>query len=377
MYHISIATLLVSITQVPYTADIMAHERMGIYAYISIFESLAKLGVCYALIISPMDRLVFYAILLAVVQILVALFYRVYCARQFDEAHLLSSFNKPIFKRMMSFSGWNIIANIVETIKLQGIVVLMNMFFLPAVVGAQAFANQVSSALMQFVTNFRTAINPQIIKLYAAGDYEGSRKLTLNTTVYVYDLILLLGLPCILAMPKILDIWLVEVPDYTVIFCQYAIAYNILSTFSAAFYIPMMASGKVKTNSLAGLFFGIGQFILLYVILKFGGGVMWVQYLNISIAIVFGFFVKPWILVREVDYSISEMLHCYWVCLKITVTSLVLPLVCLFTLDMDSLLNNVILVIVSIVSISATALIFMDKQTRLKLFTFIKSKITH
>lgn len=375
VYHISIATLLVSITQTPYTADIIAHEKMDIYAYISIFEAVAKLFVCVFIAYSPIDKLVFYALLLAIVQIIVALFYRLYCVVQFPEARLCKLFDKVIFKEMLSFSGWNIIANVVETIKLQGIVVLMNMFFMPAIVGAQAFATHLSSALMQFVTNFRTAINPQIIKLYAAGEYEKSRKLTMSTTVYVYDLILFLGLPCIMVMPKILELWLVEVPNYTCIFCQYVIAYNILSTFSAAFYIPMMASGNVKTNSIAGLVFGIGQFILLYVILFFGGGVMWVQYLNISIAIVFGFIVKPWILVREVEYTYSEIVKCFLDCFKITIVALILPIILYSILDMSELSNNIAVLFITMVSVAMSAFVFMEKYHRSRLLKFIKIKI--
>lgn len=375
VYHISVLTLLVSVTQVPYTADIMAHERMGIYAYISIFEAVAKLVICLMLVYSPIDKLVFYAILLAFVQILVALLYRLYCVRKFDESHLSFAFDKTIFKSMMSFSGWNIIANIVETLKLQGIIVLMNMFFLPAVVGAQAFANHMSSTLMQFINNFRTAINPQIIKLYAAGDYEGSRNLTLSTTVYVFDLILLLGLPCILVMPKILDIWLVEVPDYTVVFCQFVIIYNILSTFSAAFYIPMMASGKVKSNSLAGLLIGIGQFVVLYIILRHEGDVMWVQYVNISIAILFGFIVKPWILVKEVGYGIAEIFRCFWVCFKITVLSLVPPCAFLLLCGNEGLLNNIILFMVTLCSVTVVAILFMESSVKKKLASFVLQKL--
>lgn len=141
----------------------MAHERMGIYAYISIFEAIAKLLVVYLLSISHYDRLVVYAILIAIVQVVVAMLYRIYCRRHFIESKLQLIFEKDIFRSMMGFSGWNIMANLSETLNLQGVVVLINLFFAPYVVAAQAIANQVSGTMMQFVNNFRTAINPQII----------------------------------------------------------------------------------------------------------------------------------------------------------------------------------------------------------------------
>ena len=168
---------------------------------------------------------------------------------------------------MMGFSGWNVLANLSETLKNQGYLVLLNMFFQPVVVAAQTISNQVAGAMMQFIGNFRTAINPQIIKYYAVEDYESSKQLTLSTTVLVFDLVLLLGLPTTFVMNTIMSIWLVEVPAYAVIFTQYVIINRIISTFDASFYIPMMAASKVKTNSLLSVFLGPGSFIVLYVII--------------------------------------------------------------------------------------------------------------
>lgn len=157
----------------------MAYEKMDIYAYLSIFEAVAKLLVVYLLVIAPYDKMLFYAILIAVVQILLASFYRFFCVSKFQECRLNLSFDKSIFKKLMGFSGWNITANIAEVLKAQGVIVLINMFFQPAIVAAQAIGNQITNAMMQFINNIRTAVNPQIIKLYASGDYEGSKRLTL------------------------------------------------------------------------------------------------------------------------------------------------------------------------------------------------------
>ena len=378
VYHISIITMVMNITQVPYTSDIMAHERMGIYAYVSIFEAFGKLAVCYAITMTAFDKLVMYAVLLAVIQIVVILAYRLYCIRNFEESHLTKTFNRSVFKEMMSFSGWNIIANITEMLNHQGVVVLMNLFFQPAIVGAQAFATQMSNAMMQFVTNFRQALNPQIIKKYAAQDYEGSKKLTLTTTIYVFDLILLLGLPCIFAMPKILDIWLVEVPDYALFFCRWFIIYNILLTFSTAFYIPMMAAAKVKTNSYASVVLGIGKFVLLYVIWDLGANVEWVQYFGIISCCIYGFIVKPYILVNEcMGYTYRDILECVLTCCKITVVATILPMIIYVFMDKDSLWQNAFLVLTTIITVAISALLFMDATQRQKLCQFAMNKLKH
>jgi len=376
VFQLSIFTTFVSITQVPYTATIMAHEHMGIYAYISIFEAISKLVVCYLLSISSMDRLVFYAILIAIVQISVILFYWGYSTRSFKESKLLLVFDKSILKSMMGFSGWNILANISNMLGHQGTLVLINMFFSPVVVAAQAIAGQVSGAMLQFVNNFRTAINPQVIKLYAAGNKKESKRLTLETTVYCFDLILLLGLPAIIVMDRLMHVWLVEVPDYAVAFTQWIIARQIIGTFSASFYIPMMAANKMKTNSAAAVYLGIGEFVVLYVFFNMGFGPMWIQYLGIFVTIGFSMIVKPWVLIREIDYSLKEIGLCYWICLKTLALALLISLPIVYYLS-DSIVDTVIKACVTIVAVALSSYMFLGKQTKDKLKLFVKSKISN
>ena len=156
-YHISIFTAVIAITQVPYTSVIIAHENMKIYAYLGVFEAVAKLVIVYLLVISSTDRLVFYACLVGLVQLLVALFYRFYCIRHYVESHITRTFDKNILRGMLSFSGMSLLANAAQVLSVQGLVVLMNMFFQPVVVAAQAIGNQLTGALMQFINNLQTA----------------------------------------------------------------------------------------------------------------------------------------------------------------------------------------------------------------------------
>ena len=375
-YHISIITSIILITQVPYTSLIMAHERMGIYAYISILEAIAKLSVVYLIGISRYDKLIVYAILLAAVQILIAFIYRIYCVRNFPESKLGLIFNKSVFKSMMGFSGWNVLANLSETLKNQGYLVLLNMFFQPVVVAAQTISNQVAGAMMQFIGNFRTAINPQIIKYYAVEDYESSKQLTLSTTVLVFDLVLLLGLPTTFVMNTIMSIWLVEVPAYAVIFTQYVIINRIISTFDASFYIPMMAASKVKTNSLLSVFLGPGSFIVLYVIFKLGGNVMWLQYISIITIFIYSFIIKPWILVHEVKgYRFRDLIPCYFICAKVALSSTILTYCTYLLIGNSTLKNSILLFILSASIVCIASYIFMDKSMRMKINDLILCKV--
>lgn len=248
------------------------------------------------------------------------------------------------------------------------------MFFSAPVVAAQALANQVSAAMMQFVNNFRTALNPQIIKLYAAGDRDGSKQLTLKTTVYCFDLILMLGLPAIMAMNQLLDLWLVEVPEYAVVFIQYIIVRNIIGTFSAAFYIPMMAANRIKSNSMAAVYLGIGEFVLLYILLKLGFGVMWVQYMSLFLVFGFSFVVKPYILYKEIDYTIKELLGCYWNCAKVLLLSLAIAIPARMWFD-ETLWQSCVFVLIVVLSVIISSYVFLDTEAKVKIQQLVASKI--
>lgn len=376
VYHISILTMVISVTQTPYSSMIMAHEKMGVYAYVGIYEAIAKLLIIYLLVISPFDKLVFYACLVALVQLSTAIFYRIYCRLHYKESKLKLSFDKEIFKSLISFSGWNIVANLSNTLKMQGYIVLLNLFFQPVVVAAQAIGNQVAGAMMSFINNFRLAINPQIIKNYAAGDFEESKKLTLSTTILVFDLVLLLGLPSIFVMPMIMDIWLVEVPEYAVVFSQFIIMQRIISVFDTSFYIPLMASGKVKSNSIYAVFFGIGSFVLLYLIFKLGGGVMWLQYIALIVIIIYSFYIKPSLLIKEVEgYHFKDFLPCYFTCFKVATLSIGVTYVAYLFLGNDKIVPSVILFMVSAFAVTISSYLFLDKSMKVKVRSIITQRI--
>lgn len=375
---ISVVTTFVSITQVPYTAVIIARENMSIYAYIGLFEAAAKLGIVYLLSIANWDKLFFYAILVAVVQILVAMFYRFYCVRHYEESHLVWHFDKPIFKEMMTFSSWSLIANISQMMGTQGLTVVLNMFFNPVVVAAQSIGNQISNALYQFRSNFSTAVNPQVIKLYSTEQYTESRKLTFEASIYIFDMMLLLSLPIIVLMEPILNIWLVEVPDYAVIFSQWILIAHLFGTYSWTLYIPMVASGKLKENSYASVFVTIFGVIALYFMFKAGWDVMWVQYMALAQTIAYSFIVKPIILCKRIpDYKPIYFFENTWSMLKVAAFPVVISIVIYKYWLVTGFGVMALQAILIMAAVALSSVIFMDKLMRQKLFNLVKSKLHH
>ena len=372
---ISVFTTIVSITQVPYTAVIIARENMSIYACVGLFEAFTKLAIAYLISITYFDRLIYYAILLALVQIITALIYRFFCVRKYSESRLTRKFDKYIFKEMMSFSSWSLIANFSQILGNQGLTVVLNMFFSPVVIAAQAIANQISNAITQFRNSFTTAIAPQVIKLYSLEQFAESRKLNLETTVYVYDLMLFLCLPIIVFMEPILNIWLVEVPKYTVILSQYTLICQLTGVFNVSLYTAMTASGRLKENSIASIFVTILGVLGLYFMFKSGWDVIWVQYMALFQSVVYSFIVKPAILCKYVpDYTWKEIMLCTWQMIKTSFVPLITSILIYRFFIPKSIIMMIFDCMIIMLSVCISSFAFMDKVMRTKLINLVKNR---
>lgn len=246
VYQIAILSFVFQIINVPYHASIIAHERMNVYAWVSILDVALKLGIAYVISVSPIDKLILYSLLILMTSVVMFLFYSVYSKRHFKECVFHFIINKGKFKEMFSFAGWNIIGNMAFTLRTQGSNILLNMFFGPAVNAARGVAHQVDSAVEQFVTNFQTASNPQIVKSYAQKQYSETMQLVSQCSKFSFFLMILLGLPIIFQVDYILSIWLADVPEYTAIFVQLILLNGIIDSLSKALKTHVKATGNVK-----------------------------------------------------------------------------------------------------------------------------------
>lgn len=374
VYQISILSTMISILQVPFTSEIMAHEEMNVYAYLGIYEACAKLAVVFLIIYTTFDKLICFAVLQCVVVLSVFCFYVYYSKKRFQEVTFQKYFDKNIFKSILKFSGWNIIANLSNTLMSQGVIMLFNLFFAPVVVAAQAISNQISNALMQFVNNVRQAVNPQVIKLYADKQYYESQQLTFMSAEYIFDLLLLLGVPCIMVMPALLDLWLVDVPDYAVAFAQLIIIQDILGNFSAAFYTPMLAANKLSKNSIASVFLCLMQFVLLWILFAQGVGPLWARYLALLSSVIFSFVVKPYILWKDIDYNLKDIYKCLWQCMKIMLSVIIMCVGIYLLIPQTTLLHSLLVILLSILTVICCAYAYMDSKMRAKTIGILSSK---
>lgn len=259
----SILGMIVGFTQVPYNATIIAHEKMDIYAYVELVNVFLKLGIVYLLNIGNLDKLVLYAFLVLLVNVIVAIIYRIYCLRHYEECKFKFNFNKDISKSLLSFSLYNLFGNMGVVVNTQGTNFVINMFFGVIYNAAASIGTIVSNVVTGFASNVMTAFRPQITKSYALDDIPQFQSLILwaiKSMLLIYSLI---AIPIGFAINEVLSIWLKEVPTYADVFCKLLLISTFFETLRFVIIVGIHATGAVKFASLStGIIFILNPFII-------------------------------------------------------------------------------------------------------------------
>ena len=268
--HCASITTLISLINVPFNATIVAHEKMSAFAYMSILEAIFKLAICFAIYISPIDKLITYACLGVLVSIIIRLVYWIYCKKHFEECKGKVRFNKVLFKEIWGFAGWNMFGQTSWILNTQGINMLMNIFFGVVVNAARGVAVQVNGVIQHFVSNFMMALNPQITKSYAAGDKETAFRLACRGCRFSFYIMFILALPIMIESHQILELWLGTPPAQADAF----VVWTILSTFPSllgnTLVTLQMANGNIRHYQIWITIFGCLPFPLTWIAFKLG-----------------------------------------------------------------------------------------------------------
>lgn len=250
VFHFSILTFAVNLISVPYNAAIVAHEKMSAFAYISILETVGKLLVAYLIMISPIDKLIFYGLLMLLVALLVRFSYTYYCKRNFEECSYHFIWDKQLIKQMFGFAGWNFIGSSSAVLRDQGGNILLNLFFGATVNAARGIAYQVFTAIYSFATNFMTALNPQITKSYAAGNYDYMMNLVFKGSRFASYLLFMMSLPVFINTGYILNFWLDTVPEKTEIFVRLILIFAMSEVISRPLVTAQLSTGNIRNYQL-------------------------------------------------------------------------------------------------------------------------------
>lgn len=270
VFQFSIFSFVTNVLNIPYNSAIVAHERIGLYAYVSIFECVVKLAIAISLTYVVFDKLIFYAAGIFILMFIQRLFYRVYCYRQFEECRdVRISWNSEIGKGLLGYSGWNLMGTLSKMGRNQGLNVLMNMFYGTLLNAAHGIAMHINGVITKFISNLYMATRPPIIKLYARGDIEGMWNLVFRSAKLAFFLLTFLCVPVLVEVENILDLWLGEYPDYTVDMVIVLVSIVIVETLVNQLVSALQAANKVKKCQRNGALIILMCLPVSYVLLKF------------------------------------------------------------------------------------------------------------
>ena len=371
----SAITFCINLISIPFTADLIAHEHMKIYAYITIADAILKLAICFLLSYSPIDYLVTYSILMMMVAVTIRFTYSAYCSSHFEECKFQLNFDKKYFWQMASFSGWNMIGSSSAVLRDYGVNVLINIFYGPIANAARGIAMQVSNAVQCFSNSFIMAINPQITKSYAANKVKESIDLAFWGSRITYYLLFLIALPFLIETKKILQIWLSQVPQYSIIFVRLIVIYVLAECVSYTLVTLMLATGKIRNYQIVVGGCQMLNFPISYFILYKGAS----PELTIAISILIAllclmlrlYMLKRMIGLPILDYCKSVLANC----LVVSIVSLIPPFVIRLSLE-NEIIQSLLTFIICIGSVVLSiAIVGLNKVERIIVFKFIKNKL--
>ena len=329
----SVVGFAFSLLSVPYNAAIIAHEKMTAFAYMTIFDAAFKLAMVFAIYYYGGDKLILFSILMLFQSLVRQAVYWIYCKRKFEECVYMRVWDKQLGRNMFSFATWNFIGTTAGTLKDQGVNVVVNMFSGPAVNAARGIAMQVNGLINQFIGGFTTALNPQIIKNYAAGELHRMHRLVFQGTRLSYFLFMFLSIPVFFEIESILYVWLGQVPDHTVLFTRLVLILSLSDIISSTLITAQLASGDIKRYQQV-----VGGILMLnmpvsYVLLRFG----FIPEVSVVVAIVISqvcMVARLWFLKRMVKLPVRQFLReVYFNVLAVSVVSFIPPLICYLFMD--------------------------------------------
>lgn len=331
--HCSTVTFAIGLISVPYNASIIAHEKMSTFAYMTIFDAVAKLAIALGVKHYGGNKLILFAILNIIPIIVTQIIYWQYCKRKFEECTYKNSWDKKIFKEIGSFAVWNFIGCTAGTMKDQGVNIAINIFTGATVNAARGIAMQINGIVSRFIQNFTIALNPQIIKDYANGNIQRMHKLIFTGTRFSYYLFMLLSIPIFFEVETILQIWLGKVPEHTVMFTRLVLILTLAEIMSQTLITAQSATGKIRNYQIV-----VGGILLLnfpisYLLLYWG----MIPEITLVVAIVISqicLVARLCFLKNMIQLPIMEFIRTvYLKVIIVTVISAILPFICYYYLE--------------------------------------------
>jgi O-antigen/teichoic acid export membrane protein len=308
IYQFAILSFLLTMITTPYMASVIAHENMSVYAYVSILEATLRLLIVYILQMIAVDKLKLYGLLMFAVTFVNTGIYRFLCAKRYKECGFRFYWNRELFKGIIGFTGWSMFGSLTGIIRNQAVTILLNQFFNPVTVAARGIALQINGAVSSFSQNFSTALQPQIVKTYSAGEKERMFRLIADGARTTWFLLFLFALPLVLEMPFVLALWLKNPPEYTVVFTRLAVIDVLVNSISLPLMTAARAPGKMKLYESVLGSIQICCFVLTWIALILGAPAESSMLVSIGISGVM-FFARLLIVRKLISYPLRYFFH--------------------------------------------------------------------
>lgn len=313
IFQLSMVGFLIIIMQVPYTAAVMAHEKMDFYAVMSILDCVIKLGLVVFLPYWDYDKLIAFGIINLIINFFNLSLYYCYCKKNFSEISFGKrkdeGNDKSMFKSMLGFSSWNIFGSFSNMMRDQGINLILNFFYGPVVNAAHGVAMQVNGAINNLVGSVLTPVRPQVIQSYARNELDRSMRLTFSISKFSLFFMVLLALPICVEMNSILHLWLGDaVPDHTQTFCIIILATTAILIPMGALATLVHASGKMVKYQLIGSSVKILSVPIAYVLMQIGFPPEWAL-ISVLVFDAIGFVVGMYIIKSIMPFSIGKYIR--------------------------------------------------------------------
>ncbi len=325
VFQLSLVSFIFTLLAIPYNAEIIGHERMAAFAYFSIIEAVGRLVIAFGTAYTTYDKLIVFAILQALLALCLRAAYSIYCRINFEECKYQFVFDRSLFKEMTGFASWNFIGTTSALLRDQGGNIVINLFHGPVVNAARGIANQVYFAVYGFVSNFMTALNPQIVKSYATGDRDYMMTLIYQGSRLSYYMLLCISLPLVINVDYVLHLWLGSPPEHASLFVQLAMGFALSESISNPLITASNATGKIRNYQLVVGGIQLLNLPLAYVCLRLGA----MPETVLIVAIILGqvsLFVRLYMLRSMIGIKPFEFLRkVYLNVIVVTVISFVVP----------------------------------------------------
>lgn len=372
VFQFSILSLFFGINQVVLMGAVIAHEKMSIYAYLGLFEAIAKLLIVYLLkSFSSIDSLILYGALTALISIITYIFYLVYCVNNFNESRFTLLWNRKLVKEMGAFISYNLFGCFAWSAGIQGTNIILNLFFGPIVNAARAISVQISAVVTRFTDNIMTAVKPQIIKSYVTGNRDYMFLLIEKSSRYSYFLAAILAIPIMFEVNFILRLWLGQVPEYSAAFTRLVLCDALVGIFTPSLWIATNATGNIKNNQVYGRIITLLILPFSYVVLLLYSNPILPFYLTLLFSVLYWFYCL-WDVNRQIGLPLKN--YIVSVIKPACILSISLFLACyiiMCSFENESLIRFLVLIFFSTIVGLLTVYFLLDKDER----SFVKNQI--